>query len=1209
VFEVPYIDGSYANAPSTLVSFNGANGADPLGDLHTDAAGDVFGTTEGGGANGAGTVFEIVGTPSTPGPMVRTLAEISSAAYDLFDSPLPIDGYTEFSSAGTNGFYAVAYKKGNQIVAAFRGTDFSVDPTTSYENVLADSSFGTGIPDPDGTFVGYLLQAMQFVADLSTDNAGADITLTGHSLGGAIAAMVGDLSGNRTVTFDAPGGDLLEAELQDEGVLPSASSDFGAENVVNYRLEYDQVSLLGIQIGQVFTIQNPSPLDFWNVVANHSIEIIINQLSAGVSGTSGIPDPPLLSATSVPLVAGLGVQAFQVIYDARTVGTQVLVDPPGAIQYQLVADAGAPRLLSFGLPVMRGVFAYDVSIENGSVWSPTEIIAPGTIISEASGFDGLQFSPLDGAGQPFALADSAIFSVGFASIGNFTGTLTTVPGASGNMFSWAASDGAFGNGANWMDVSSSTVGPPSNSDEADFVTGRGEISGSGSVEVLMFDGNNSWTVSAMLAVGSDVMIGASASSSTSVDITAGGSISSAGDAELATVATSSDTLSVTGPGQDFSVAGQLVDGEFGSARLFIENQATIQTGGHLPDELSEGLEIAQVFASTGDVTVAGDRSLLTNTGSFVVGDGGLGSLSIQSSGTVTTSAGAVIANTGGASGSSANVSGAGSQFDSTGSLIVGDAGFGSLSLSQAATVSAGGLDMGAATGGDGVVSVVGISTALNLTGDLTIGDQSSGELSILSGATVSAVNGNVGGAAGTGNVDIEGTGSALDLSGTLSIGLNAPAVFTLGENTELTLSGSVVTGANGVFNQEGTVDPANVVNDGQTNLGNGAKDEADVSIENSGIYALTNGIATMYTPLITFDPVSPRNNDSTQGLWQIGNQGTLVLNATTVDASQTVEFTKNNAVLEIGQVPTTNNGTITGTITPGSANVLAGFEAPIQNYKSGDRILFNGLSFGSDSVSGNTVTLWGGKSGTGTDLGSLSFITPSGGDDDVGAGLAAIQIETLACFATGTRIGTEGGFSRVEELKVGDRVATADGRCEAVVWVGSRMVDCTSHPQPELVWPVRISRGAFGAGIPMRDLFVSPDHAVFVDGVLVPVKLLANGTTIRQVERSTITYHHTELTAHEVILAEGLPVESYLDTGDRLDFDRGEEAIRLHPAIGRGNTATLWETKGSAPLVMGGERLNTLREKVVTNAQKVTSIHGPSRARRGSRANMIVSLG
>ena len=62
--------GGGAYTPVTLLGFNGINGATPYSGLVADAAGDLFGTTFGGGANGDGTVFEIAktgtGYASTP---------------------------------------------------------------------------------------------------------------------------------------------------------------------------------------------------------------------------------------------------------------------------------------------------------------------------------------------------------------------------------------------------------------------------------------------------------------------------------------------------------------------------------------------------------------------------------------------------------------------------------------------------------------------------------------------------------------------------------------------------------------------------------------------------------------------------------------------------------------------------------------------------------------------------------------------------------------------------------------------------------------------------------------------------------------------------------------------------------------------------------------------------------------------------------------
>ncbi len=80
-------------------------------------------------------------------------------------------------------------------------------------------------------------------------------------------------------------------------------------------------------------------------------------------------------------------------------------------------------------------------------------------------------------------------------------------------------------------------------------------------------------------------------------------------------------------------------------------------------------------------------------------------------------------------------------------------------------------------------------------------------------------------------------------------------------------------------------------------------------------------------------------------------------------------------------------------------------------------------------------------------------------------------------------------------------------------------------------------RGAFGEGRPNRDLWLSPDHAVFVDGALIPVRHLVNGGAIVQELRDEVTYSHVELGRHDVVLAEGVLCETYLDTGNRPAFD------------------------------------------------------------------------
>jgi hypothetical protein len=146
---------------------------------------------------------------------------------------------------------------------------------------------------------------------------------------------------------------------------------------------------------------------------------------------------------------------------------------------------------------------------------------------------------------------------------------------------------------------------------------------------------------------------------------------------------------------------------------------------------------------------------------------------------------------------------------------------------------------------------------------------------------------------------------------------------------------------------------------------------------------------------------------------------------------------------------------------------------------------------------------------------------------------------TIACFAAGTRVLAMSGEVTVENLRIRDRVVTMSGQSLPVRWIGHRHLDCAGHADPEKVWPVRVRVGAFGAAVPHRDLLISPDHAVLFEGSLIPIRYLINGRTIVQEQVDKVTYYHVELSSHDVILAEGLPCESYLDTGNRAAFANG----------------------------------------------------------------------
>ena len=363
---------------------------------------------------------------------------------------------------------------------------------------------------------------------------------------------------------------------------------------------------------------------------------------------------------------------------------------------------------------------------------------------------------------------------------------------------------------------------------------------------------------------------------------------------------SDGALQVVGPGAAFSAAGQLDVGQAGAGHLRVQNQGTVQTGGNAAVDALQGFDIAQAAGGLGDAVVAGSLSLLSNTGRFVVGDAGFGSLAIEAGGTVITTpgtvaglAGAVIGAQAGADGSAVNVAGAGSNWRITGTLQVGDAAAGSLAIAGGGTVSAGALDAGAASGGSGNVSVVGSGSGLALGSQLTVGDAGSAELSILSGGMVSADNADIGVQAGaTGNVDIEGVGSHLDIANDLTIGVAGVGVLTLGAGTELTVVNNLVVGANGVLNQfGGVIDPSTITIVAGGRQGGHGTTTASVEISNAGTLFASSGIETVNTPLIT----APSGKS---GVLEIDAGGDLVLNAASVDATQSVTFTDGTGILD-----------------------------------------------------------------------------------------------------------------------------------------------------------------------------------------------------------------------------------------------------------------------------------------------------------------------
>ena len=82
-----------------------------------------------------------------------------------------------------------------------------------------------------------------------------------------------------------------------------------------------------------------------------------------------------------------------------------------------------------------------------------------------------------------------------------------------------------------------------------------------------------------------------------------------------------------------------------------------------------------------------------------------------------------------------------------------------------------------------------------------------------------------------------------------------------------------------------------------------------------------------------------------------------------------------------------------------------------------------------------------------------------------------------------------------------------------------------------------VRKGALADNVPHQDLRITKGHALFVDGVLVPVEFLVNHRSILWDDhKREVAFYHIELDAHDVLIASGAPSESYRDDGNRWLF-------------------------------------------------------------------------
>jgi T5SS/PEP-CTERM-associated repeat protein len=645
----------------------------------------------------------------------------------------------------------------------------------------------------------------------------------------------------------------------------------------------------------------------------------------------------------------------------------------------------------------------------------------------------------------------------------------------------------------------------------------------GSGTTTVSSGTVSVATGGTLSSASPINLGGSPAGSSGTLTVNGGVVSETSSLSLGASNGSTGTVTVTSG--TLTTKGNLSVGGFGSGLLVVDSGGTVNANG--------GIVVDPIGGGNGTLVVNGGSLNSTN---LTIGNGATATATIEAGGILTAS-GTSPYTIGNGLGGSGSVTVDAAMFSTSGQpLFIGNGGNGALTVQNGGTVitsftSAGDVaDINASPGRQASVTVTGASSLWQLGAStinpLVVGDTGNGMLTIAAGGKVSdsGAGVNIGNQSGGSGTVIVNGGQLIDLGGIGTIAASgANGTLAVGSGGTVAISFLTI-GTNGLVSMNG----------GTLSV-NGAP-----GITNNG---LIRGFGTLATSL-----------NSAGSVTAVG--GTLEVGGT-IASSQSVSFGGASVALQLDSL----SGTVESFV--------------LSNWQNTDELILN---------NGSTV-LGAEWLNNGSSIGTLEVDTNGGTIDFTNVTLAVATtptfstgsnfVELVSCFAAGTRIAAPDGEVAVEALQVGDSVMLASGELERVVWIGHRTIDCARHPRPQQVWPVRIAAKAFGA-VPDRDLFLSPDHAVLIDGVLVPVKHLIDGDAIAQVQVDSVRYYHVELTRHAVLQAEGLPAESYLDVGDRSHFANGGVVVALHPDL----ACRIWEAEACAPLVVAGPRLDAAKRRL-----------------------------
>jgi uncharacterized repeat protein (TIGR03803 family) len=286
VFEIVKTSSGYATTPTTLISFNGTNGANPCGGLMADANGDLFGTTEYGGASNDGTVFEIAKTSSGYSSMATTLV-----SFDGANGANPLAGLIADSNGDLIGttYGGGASGEGTVFEIANSGHGYASAPTTlvSFTGENGANPFAGLIIDGNGNLFG-----TSHAGGPSDDGTVFEIEKTGSSYSSTpivlvnfngtnganpIAGLVADMNGNLFgTTYDGGASGLGTVfEVTGSGFVPlfTPFASFQADLAISTQQPYGYAWVGDFTTTAANTAINPKTEAVTFEIANYTVTI------------------------------------------------------------------------------------------------------------------------------------------------------------------------------------------------------------------------------------------------------------------------------------------------------------------------------------------------------------------------------------------------------------------------------------------------------------------------------------------------------------------------------------------------------------------------------------------------------------------------------------------------------------------------------------------------------------------------------------------------------------------------------------------------------------------------------------------------------------------------------------------------------------------------------------------------------------------------